>query len=127
MTNTNAEVDQFMAALDHPQKETIGYLRAVVLGSDPGIAEHVKWKAPSFLHGGEDRVTFQLRAKKGVQLIFHRGAKVKDDQAVFKFTDDSGLLDWISSDRATVIFQDLDDVKAKEEAFVVLVRSWVRT
>ncbi|WP_405933630.1 DUF1801 domain-containing protein [Streptomyces sp. NBC_00827] len=127
MTNTNAEVDQFMAALDHPQKETIGYLRAAVLSSDPGITEHVKWKAPSFLHGGEDRVTFQLRAKKGVQLIFHRGAKVKDDQAVFEFTDDSGLLDWISSDRATVIFQDLDDVKAKEEAFVVLVRNWVKT
>ncbi|MEU9897228.1 DUF1801 domain-containing protein [Streptomyces phaeochromogenes] len=127
MTNKNVEVDQFMAALDHPQKETIEYLRAAVLGSDPGITEHVKWKAPSFLRAGEDRVTFQLRAKKGIQLIFHRGAKVKDDQADFRFTDESGLLDWISSDRATVIFQDLDDVKANEEAFVTLVRSWVNT
>lgn len=45
MTNNNVEVDQFMAALDHPQKETIEYLRAAVLGSDPGITEHVKWKA----------------------------------------------------------------------------------
>jgi hypothetical protein len=87
----------------------------------------VKWKAPSFLRGGEDRVTFQPRAKKGVQLIFHRGAKAKDDRADFRFSDESGLLDWISSDRATVIFQDLDDAKAKEEAFVTLVRSWVNT
>ncbi|WP_307531992.1 DUF1801 domain-containing protein [Streptomyces umbrinus] len=109
------------------QKETIEYLRAAVLGSDPGITENVKWKAPSFLRGGEDRVTFQLRAKKGVQLIFHRGAKVKDDRADFRFSDESGLLGWISSDRATVIFQDLDDVKANEEAFVTLVRSWVNT
>ncbi len=41
--------------------------------------------------------------------------------------NESGLLDWISSDRATVMFQDLDDAKAKEEAFVTLVRSWVNT
>ncbi|MGW3418304.1 DUF1801 domain-containing protein [Streptomyces phaeochromogenes] len=127
MTNKNVEVDQFMAALDHPQKETIEYLRAAVLGSDPGITEHVKWKAPSFLRGGEDRVTFQLRAKKGVQLIFHRGARVKDDRADFRFSDESGLLAWLSSDRATVIFQDLDEAKANEEAFVTLVRSWVNT
>ncbi|MGX1915952.1 DUF1801 domain-containing protein [Streptomyces phaeochromogenes] len=127
MTNKNVEVDQFMAALDHPQKETVEYLRAAVLGSDPGITEHVKWKAPSFLRTGEDRVTFQLRAKQGVQLIFHRGAKVKDDRTDFRFSDDSGLLGWISSDRATVTFQDLDDVKANEDAFVTLVRSWVNT
>lgn len=96
------------------------------MGADPQITELVKWNAPSFCYDGVDRVTFQLKSKD-IQLIFHRGAKVRDDAASFAFDDDSGLMDWRSSDRAVVTFKDLADVKAKEKAFVALVKRWIKS
>ncbi|MFE0107466.1 DUF1801 domain-containing protein [Streptomyces sp. NPDC059009] len=125
MTNQNPKVDQFMETVEHPQKEAVAYLRAAVLKAEPGLTEQVKWNAPSFCHDGVDRVTFQLKAKD-VQLIFHRGAKVKDGDAEFVFPDDTGLMKWRSSDRAVVTFQDLADAQAHEAAFLDLVGRWVR-
>jgi hypothetical protein len=55
------DVAQFMAELDHPLKDGVEMLRSAILGADPGITEHVKWKAPSFRYAGVDRVTFHLR------------------------------------------------------------------
>ncbi|MFP3964929.1 DUF1801 domain-containing protein [Actinomadura fulvescens] len=122
--NQNPEVDQFLRTLDHPQKEAVEYLRAVILNVDPQITEQVKWNAPSFCYDGVDRVTFQLKSKD-VQFIFHRGAKVKDGDS-FTFQDDSGLMAWRSSDRAMVTFKDLADAKAHEEAFSSLVSRWMK-
>lgn len=112
--------------MDHPQKEAIEYLSAAILAADPQITEQVKWNAPSFCYDGVDRVTFQLKSED-IQLIFHRGAKVKDDTASFTFDDDSGLMDWRSPDRAVVTFKNLADVKANEETFLALVKRWIRS
>ena len=46
-----AEVDRYLAELEHPLKPAIARLRAAIVGSDPAITEHVKWNAPSFCHG----------------------------------------------------------------------------
>ncbi|WP_207934629.1 DUF1801 domain-containing protein [Actinomadura sp. KC06] len=123
--NQNPEVDRLMQTLDHPQKEAIEYLRTAILKVDPQITEQVKWNAPSFCYGGVDRVTFQLKSKD-VQLIFHRGAKVKDDEIPFTFHDDSGLMKWRTNDRAMVTFKDLTDVTAHEEAFASLISRWMK-
>jgi len=45
-------------------------LRAAILASDLAISEHVKWNAPSFCYGGQDRVTFRLQPRGRLQLIF---------------------------------------------------------
>ena len=119
------DVDNFLAGLDHPLKETISALREVILGADEGIAEHIKWNAPSFCHGGEDRVTMNLRAKDHVKLIFHRGSKKRADEESFSFTDPSGFMVWASGDRAVVELRDLQDVKEKERALAELVRAWM--
>ncbi|MFJ6562092.1 DUF1801 domain-containing protein [Streptomyces sp. NPDC091412] len=111
--------------VDHPQREAVEYLRAAILRADALITEQVKWQAPSFCYGRVDRVTFQLRSRD-VELVFHRGAKVRDDAASFTFDDDSGLMRWRSGDRAMVTFKDLAEVKAREAAFISLVRRWVR-
>ncbi|MFF4826387.1 DUF1801 domain-containing protein [Streptomyces sp. NPDC001312] len=124
-TGRSGDVDQLMETVDHPQSKAVEYLRAAILRADPLITEQVKWKAPSFCYGGVDRVTFQLRSRD-VQLVFHRGAKVKDDAASFTFDDDSGLMRWRSGDRALVTFKDLSEVKAHEAEFISLVRRWVR-
>jgi len=118
-------VDGFMAALDHPLKTGIEQLRAAILASNDGITEHVKWNAPSFRYADVDRVTFRLQPGDRLQLVLHRGAKVRDDAADFRFDDDSGLLDWVAPDRAVVTFRDLDDVTARQAAVVDVVNRWV--
>ncbi|WP_199548538.1 DUF1801 domain-containing protein [Streptomyces sp. N35] len=125
MTNRSGKVDTFMETVEHPHKEAVEYLRTAILAADPDLTEQVKWNAPSFCYDGTDRITFQLKSPD-VQLIFHRGAKVKDGTGDFSFKEDSGLMRWRSGDRATVTFKDLADVKAHEKAFIELVGRWIQ-
>jgi hypothetical protein len=126
MGTPSAEVEQYLAALEHPLKEGVLELREAILAADPAITEHVKWNAPSFRHGGEDRVTFRLRPRGRLQLIFHRGAKVRADAAGFVFDDPSGLMTWPAPDRAVIDFPDLGAVAAHRAEVGALVARWVR-
>jgi len=124
--NRSPEVDEFLRELSHPLKEGVAELRDAILASDDAITEHIKWKAPSFCYGGDDRVTFRLGPGDSVQLVFHRGAKVRADSDEFSFEDDTGLLKWAAPDRATLTLGDLEDVRAKLPAVVGLVGRWMR-
>lgn len=118
-------VETFLAALDHPRKPEILAVRRVILGVDATIREDVKWNAPSF-HTTEHFATFHLRAKDGVQVVLHLGAKPRPDAAVrAALPDPSGLLFWKSADRATVTFRDMAEVKASGKAFAAIVRAWI--
>lgn len=127
MHNRSEEVDQYLRDLDHPLKEAVAEIRALILTSDEEITEHVKWNAPSFCFGGEDRVTFRLHPKNRLQLVFHRGAKVRDNAGEFAFEDRSGLVEWVAEDRGVVTFTDLADVEVRKATLVALVKQWVRT
>lgn len=120
-----SDVDAFLGALEHSRKDEIEAVRAIVLGSMKGITERVKWNAPSFCIDGDDRVTFRLQPGDRVQLVFHRGAKVKSGSKGFAFEDPSGLLEWAASDRAVLTFASLKDVKAKKAALAKLVKAWM--
>lgn len=121
----SAEADALLAALAHPSAPAIQALRAVIRGADPGIAEGVKWNAPSFATT-EHFATFHLRHAAGVQVVLHLGAKPRPDAPVrAAVADPTGLLAWRGPDRATVTFRDLADVEAKREAFVAVVRQWI--
>ncbi len=62
----------------------------------------LKWNAPSF-RTTEFFATINVRAKDSVQLIFHRGAKVKDNTTKGpKITDPEGLIEWLAKDRYLV-------------------------
>jgi hypothetical protein len=120
-----ADVETFLAALDHPRRPEILALRQVILGADPGVAEGIKWNAPSF-RTSEWFATFHLRAKDGVQVILHPGAKKRADSGgVAGIADPEGLLEWLAADRATVKFRDLADVEARGPAFAALLRRWI--
>lgn len=69
--NDTEGVDQYMAALDHPLKAEVEAIRKIILKATKGINERVKWNAPSFFYKDEDMVTFMLRAKEHVHLVFH--------------------------------------------------------
>jgi hypothetical protein len=119
-----SEVDPYMAALDHPLKGVVEAVRAALIGADPAIGERIKWNAPSFTWLGEDRVTFNIRPKAPLQLIFHRGAKAKDN-AGFSFADETGLMDWKAPDRAVVTLASEADWDTNGDAIVSLIRRWM--
>lgn len=119
------EVDAFLASLDHPRKPVIGAVRRAILDADPRIGEGIKWNAPSF-RTTEFFATVHLRAKDGVQLILHFGAKKRAAlPARGDIADPDALLDWLADDRATVRFRDLADVQARRDAFQAVVRQWI--
>jgi hypothetical protein len=118
-------VQAFLRDLKHGRKDEVEAVREIILSAHPGITEQIKWNAPSFCIDGDDRITFRLQPGDRVQLVFHRGARKRDDATTFSFEDGSGLLEWVARDRALVTFEDLDDVKAKRAAFKDLVRRWM--
>ena len=122
---TAGEVEAFLASLEHPFKQEIVAIRQIILGADPGITEGIKWNAPSF-RTSEFFATFQLRAKDGVQLILHLGAKKRAESASgIAIADPAALLEWLAPDRASVKIRDLKDVDAKRAALADLIRRWI--
>jgi hypothetical protein len=120
------DVDAFMAALEHPRKADIEALRRLLLAADPGIAEGITWNAPSF-RTTDYFATVHLRARDGVQLILHLGAKARTlPEGGLRIDDPAGQLQWLGKDRATVHFRDLADIESRRAAFTGLVRQWLR-
>lgn len=118
-------VDQFMQALDHPLKPEIEQLRQIMLNADPQICEEIKWNAPSF-RTKEHFATFQLRAKQGVQIILHFGAKVRETaQTGVTIDDPESLLAWLAKDRAAVTFKNMDEINARRHLFTALIQQWI--
>lgn len=122
--DTAAAVDAFMAALDHPHKDAIEALRKVITGADRSIAEGIKWNAPSW-RTTEYFATTHLRAKSGIALILHLGAKARSGPAP-EIDDPAGLLQWLAKDRAMLTFADAAAVKAQSAALRALLKQWLR-
>lgn len=121
----NSEVGTLLASLDHPCAAEIEAVRRIILAAVPGARESVKWNAPSFATT-EHFATFHLRAKSGIQVVLHLGAKPQPDSGLrAAFADPAGLLRWRGPDRATVSFRDLADVEAKAASFADIIRQWI--
>lgn len=125
MAKQRETVDAFMARLDHPLKAEIEAVRTLILGANAAITEQVKWNAPSFCYQGDDRVTLKLHPPTQIQLIFHRGATVKDSEG-FNFDDESGLVKWVAADRGIVTLLDREDIAAKRTQLAALVDRWMQ-
>ena len=72
-------VEAYLDGSSHARLDEVRALRDLVLSADERISEHVKWNAPSFVVDGEDRVTMRLQPGDRVQLVLHRGVRVRDD------------------------------------------------
>lgn len=117
-------VDQFLKSSGHPRGAEIQTIRAVLLASHPAVTERIKWNAPSFCVEGDDRITFRLQPGDRVELILHRGAKVRDDVASFSFDDPQGLVEWRTADRGTVPLANRADTDAKLDDIRQLAARW---
>jgi len=111
-----------MSSLEHPCKAEIQAIRRIIRGVDPSIVEGVKWNAPSF-RTTEYFATTHLRAKSGVGVIFHLGAKVRKTPS-FRIDDPEGMLKWLGKDRAMVTFTGMNEIRAGKAALERIVRQW---
>ncbi|WP_394002645.1 DUF1801 domain-containing protein [Luteimonas sp. WGS1318] len=123
--DTSVAVDAFMATLDHPHADAVQRLRALVLGVDPTVAEGIKWNAPSW-RTTVYFATTHLRAKTGIGLVLHLGARARSVPAGGLAIDDpAGLLVWRAPDRALVAFTDRADLEARAGAVQAVLRQWI--
>ncbi len=124
-TAASSDVEAFIAGLQHPLVREVRRIRDIILDAAPGVAESIKWNAPSF-STSEHFATFHLREPDSIQVVLHLGAKARPDAGVrAAIPDPESLLQWRAADRAIVTFRDLRDVEAKRAAFARIVRQWV--
>ena len=124
MSNRTDAVNRYLDGLEHPRRHLVVCLRDAILDASPDIQERIKWNAPSFGYAGNDRVTFRLRPRDQVQLIFHRGVAPRDATG-FTFADSTGLLQWAAPDRAVLTFPEHDDLTDRTDEIVALVNRWM--
>jgi len=120
--DTTAAVDRFMAESTHQHKDAIQAIRALILGVHPDIQEGIKWNAPSY-RTSDYFATTNLRDKRGVGIILHLGAKVRNE--TLAIDDPARLLSWLGTDRASVSFTDIDDVRLHAPAFQAILVQWI--
>ncbi len=119
-------VDEFLLTLEHPLKPEIIALRQIILATDPQIGEEIKWNVPSF-HTSEHFATFHLRAKTGVQIIFHLGAKQRETATKgITIADPASMLTWLAKDRASLTFHNLAEINARRADLENLIRAWIQ-
>ena len=117
-------VDDYLGALQHSRKSEILALRRLILEAVPDLNEKIKWNAPSFGRGNDDRITMRLHPGDRLQLILHRGAKAGADD-FFRFEDPDKLISWAAPDRGVVTFQDAADLEAKAGPLRSVLLRWV--
>lgn len=106
-------------------KDDVQTLREIIQNCVHGVTEQVKWKAPSFVYCGDDRITFNFTHKKNIRIILHRGVAVKD-ASKFEFKDPSGLLKWKAKDRGQLEFSSSEEVKRNLENLKKLFHAWLK-
>jgi len=117
-------VSEYLRSLPPLRQKETRAVRRIILGVNPKITEEIKWAAPSFALG-EHFCTFNAWAKDDVQLIFHHGPRKSTSKGV-PIKDPDGLLEWLATDRASVRFESLQDIRVKKAALQAIVRQWIK-
>jgi len=117
-------VDAYLDGLQHARKADVAALRLMILAAVPDLVERIKWNAPSFGLGDDDRITMRLHPGDRVQVILHRGARAGADD-FFRFEDPDGLIAWAAPDRGVITFHDADDLAGKSAALSEVLRRWM--
>lgn len=117
-------VDAWLDSLSPEDRAGIDRLRAIVRAADPDLTETIKWNAPNFADGDQDRVTLGIERKGGWRAVLHRGAASQDTTG-FTFDDPDKLAKWPARDRGVATFSDLPALEAKAVGLEDLIRRWV--
>lgn len=117
---------EYLAGLTHIRIADIQRIRTAILSSDPDLTETVKWNAPNYVFAGADRITFRLQPGDRIELVLHRGARVRSDADTFAFEDSSGLIRWASGDRGVITVPDGADLDDLLPRILPVLHAWVR-
>jgi len=126
-SRTEPAVAAFLRDLEHPLKRDFEAVRKIILGVSPEIREGIKWNSVSF-RTTEFFATLNLRARDSVQLIFHKGAKVRDNSTNgIQIPDPAGLIKWLAKERCLVTLGVGKEIRAKRAALESIIREWIRS
>ncbi|WP_242926168.1 DUF1801 domain-containing protein [Pontibacter vulgaris] len=125
MENRSTGVNEFLSELEHPLKDLILEVRSTIIKSNPNLKEHIKWNAPSYAINGEDRITMKLFPPKNIQVVFHTGAKSKKQPAERLIADPTGILKWVTNDRAVSTFITIEELELKASEFKKIINNWL--
>lgn len=113
--NRTEKVDQYMDKLDNPLKAEMQAVREIILNASDKISEDIKWSAPSFAYK-DNMATFNPRAKKFVNLTFHKGALINDT---------TGLLEGDQKEARVARFTNMQEVQSKKADLIAVVLNWI--
>jgi hypothetical protein len=123
--NLNQEVTIFLDKQNHPFRKEIEELRNYILSANNKLTENIKWNSPNYCFENEDRITMRIQPPKNIQLIFHRGAKVKEQPKEKLVKENFGLLVWKGNDRAVATFQNRQDIENGKNNLMKIVNEWL--
>lgn len=125
-TIKNREVTDFLDKLNHPLIKEIDALRVYILLSNQNLTENIKWNAPNYCFEKKDRITMKiLPVTAKVQLIFHRGAKKKEQPKEKIISNKSKMLVWKENDRAIITFNDLQEIETGKIELQTIINEWL--
>ena len=113
--NRNSAVDGYLEKKGHPLTAEIQCVREIILNADSRMEETIKWSSPTFMYKG-NMASFFMNAKKMVSLMFHKGALLPNE---------SGLLEGDAKEGRTARFSSLEDIEAKKDALISVVKEWI--
>lgn len=123
--NKYTTVEDYLEDLTDEKREQVEALRKIIASSNSRLTELIKWNSPSYSYQGVDCITFNLHREK-VSILVHMGVSKKEDKKRPPiFEDTSGLLEWNSNIRATMTFDDLDDISSKERDITKILKKWL--
>ncbi|MCB0473145.1 MAG: DUF1801 domain-containing protein [Flavobacteriaceae bacterium] len=125
MNVLNKEVTQFLDTQNHPLRDEIEHLRAIILKATDGLTENIKWNGPNYCFNEMDRITMRIQPPKQIQLIFHRGSKKMEQPKARIIASDSKLLSWKENDRAVITFKDLTAIENAKADLKAIINEWI--
>lgn len=125
MANQSEEVTLFLDKQDHPLRAEIEHLRNCILNTQDDLIENIKWNSPNYSFKNEDRITMKIQPTKQIQLVFHCGAKVREQPKNKLIENDFGLLVWKENNRAIASFKNMEDIKTNENNLAKIIINWL--
>jgi uncharacterized protein YdhG (YjbR/CyaY superfamily) len=71
---------EFLSNFRDKRKPLVEAVLKAIMDECPSLSETIKWNAPTFCYEGKDRLTLMLHKSDRVGVIFHTGAKPKEDK-----------------------------------------------
>jgi hypothetical protein len=121
----NNEVTAFLDSMKPSLRDEIEYLRTLIMSTDFDLTEGIKWNGPNYSINDEDRITIRISSPNQLQVIFHRGAKVKKQPERRLLSEKYNILVWKENDRAIASFKSLEEIKENNLMLKEVVAKWI--